>query len=90
MRRPIDVLARPGVAVCLLAALLAVGLLVPGETKLLEFSDPTVPATVGSDPSVTVATVDPTTFPSPSSPAGPPPDESPVATVTTDPFGGTP
>lgn len=84
MRRYVDSLSRPGLAVCVLVTLLAVGLLVPGESELLEISDPAVrpPAAAGSDPSVTVATVDPTTTSPPASSTSGPPSDGPVATVT--------
>lgn len=85
MRRYLDVLSRPGVAACVLLSLLAVGLVWPGESELLEISDPAVrpPAAAGSDPSVTVATVDPTTSPSTSSTVATPiATGGPVATVT--------
>lgn len=80
-------LSRPGVAVCVLATLLVVGCLGPGESELLEISGPAVPATVGSDPSVTVATVAPETSSVVSVPASsltPSVDERLVATVTSD------
>lgn len=86
MARYIASLSRPGLAACVVLTLLAVGLLGPGESEFVEFSDPAVrpPAAAGSDPSVTVVTVDPTSSTSTTSIVGPPPAASPVATVTPD------
>lgn len=81
MARSVAALSRPGLAGCVVLTLLVAGWFGPGETKLIEISDPAgLPAPAGSDPS-TVATVDPE--PSAGSVGDVhPPDVGPVATVT--------
>lgn len=81
MRRYLDSLSRPGLAACVLLSLLAVGLLVPGESELIEISEPRRPSVPVSD-QVTVATVDPATTHPPASSTSGPPSAGPVATVT--------